>query len=91
MFVAAQRCIYPLRQSSLSPSIDNTLRMRTIEDMQKVLNDGAADAISMCRPFIMNPSLVEDFRQGLTNRSACTSCNKCMETMREGRLRCILV
>ena len=65
--------------------------MRTMKDMQRVLDDGVADAISMCRPFIMNPHLVRDFREGLSNSSGCTSCNECMATMREGQLRCVLV
>jgi 2,4-dienoyl-CoA reductase-like NADH-dependent reductase (Old Yellow Enzyme family) len=64
--------------------------MRTMQDMQSVLDDGVADAISMCRPFIMNPRLVRDFREGLSSSSGCTSCNECMTTMREGQLRCVL-
>jgi 2,4-dienoyl-CoA reductase-like NADH-dependent reductase (Old Yellow Enzyme family) len=63
--------------------------MRNLKDMQQVLDDGIADAISMCRPFIMNPGLVRDFRRG-ANSSGCTSCNRCMALMREGQLRCVL-
>ena len=65
--------------------------MRKVRDMQKVLDENTADAVSMCRPFIMNPNLVEDLRKGLSDGSACTSCNECMATMRDGNLRCVLV
>ena len=65
--------------------------MRSMKDMQAVLDGGVADAISLCRPFIMNPFLVRDFRTGRADTSGCTSCNGCMATMREGQLRCVLV
>jgi 2,4-dienoyl-CoA reductase-like NADH-dependent reductase (Old Yellow Enzyme family) len=64
--------------------------MRTVKDMQKVLDEGLADAISMCRPFIMNPHLVSDLRRGLLDSTRCTSCNECMATMGEGQLHCVL-
>jgi 2,4-dienoyl-CoA reductase-like NADH-dependent reductase (Old Yellow Enzyme family) len=63
--------------------------IRAIKDMQNVLDEGVADAISMCRPFIMNPNLVRDLRQGLAVSSACTSCNECMIRMNEGKLSCV--
>ena len=65
--------------------------MRTLKDMQQVLDAGMADAVSLCRPFIMNPHLVADLRGGMSVSSGCTSCNGCMATMREGQLRCVLV
>ncbi len=65
--------------------------MRSIKDMQAILDEGTADAISMCRPFVMNPHLIRDLRAGATDGSQCTSCNECMARMREGRLRCVLV
>ena len=52
--------------------------MRQLRDMQSVLNDGIADAVSMCRPFILDPYIVREFREGLVNASDCTSCNDCM-------------
>ena len=63
--------------------------MRKLRDMQGVLDEGIADAVSMCRPFIMNPRLVRDLRDGASDTVGCTSCNECMATMREGQLRCV--
>ena len=51
--------------------------LRKISDMKAVIEEGVADAISMCRPFIMDPYLVKKFRQGTVENSECTSCNGC--------------
>ena len=64
--------------------------MRRLKDMQGVLDSGIADAVSMCRPFIMNPHLVRELREHKAAGSGCTSCNECMATMGQGRLRCVL-
>jgi 2,4-dienoyl-CoA reductase-like NADH-dependent reductase (Old Yellow Enzyme family) len=51
--------------------------MRKLADMEQVVKSGTADAVSMCRPFIMDPYLVKKFREGTTDSSGCTSCNGC--------------
>ena len=65
--------------------------MRKVQDMQAVLDEGVADAISMCRPFIMDSHIVRKFHEELTNDSECTSCNGCLGPVREKELRCILI
>ncbi len=62
--------------------------MRNLSDMEKVVDEGVADAISMCRPFIMDQHIVKKFRQGSSKKSLCTSCNKCIPTMQERNLHC---
>lgn len=62
--------------------------MRNLQDMQAVLDEGMADAVSMCRPFIMDPHLVKHLREGLTELSECISCNKCLGQSRLGHLSC---
>ncbi len=64
--------------------------MRSLTEMQGILDSGVADAVSLCRPFIMEPHLVRDLREHRSAGSLCTSCNKCMGTMGQGRLRCVL-
>ncbi len=78
-------------RNSLSLPVILVGGMRSLKDMQQVIDNGVADAVSMCRPFIMNPHLVRDLRHGMSSGSECTSCNACMATMREGRLRCVVV
>ncbi len=65
--------------------------MRNLADMQAIIEAGEADAVSMCRPFIMDPWLVKHIKEGVTRSSKCTSCNECMTLMRESRLSCVLV
>ena len=65
--------------------------MRKLQDMKAVIDEGVADAISMCRPFIMAPQLVNNFREGLTDSSGCVSCNECLAEMGRGQLRCTRV
>jgi 2,4-dienoyl-CoA reductase-like NADH-dependent reductase (Old Yellow Enzyme family) len=64
--------------------------MRDLKDMQTVLDDGIADAVSFCRPFIQDPSIISKFKKGETTRSACTSCNECLEEMIHGNIHCVL-
>ncbi len=51
---------------------------RRVEQMEKLIEEGNADAISMCRPFIREPYLVKRIREGKTKEAACISCNKCV-------------
>jgi len=51
--------------------------MRSVDHMENTLKDGAVDFISMCRPFIREPNIVNKFREGKTAEVACVSCNRC--------------
>lgn len=62
--------------------------MRNLSEMESILDDGIADAISMCRPFIMDQHIVRKFEEGSSQKSLCTSCNKCIQTMLERNLHC---
>ncbi|MDH4207415.1 MAG: NADH:flavin oxidoreductase [Anaerolineae bacterium] len=50
--------------------------MRSREVMERVLEEGAANFISMSRPLIRQPDLPLRFRQG-EKRAPCVSCNRC--------------
>jgi 2,4-dienoyl-CoA reductase-like NADH-dependent reductase (Old Yellow Enzyme family) len=64
---------------------------RTLREMEQVVEEKKADAVSMCRPFIMDPYLVKKLREGTAEGSACISCNECIKEMHAGRIRCVLV
>ncbi|UCD09081.1 MAG: NADH:flavin oxidoreductase [Dehalococcoidales bacterium] len=65
--------------------------LRNISDMKAVIEDGIADAISMCRPFIMDPYVVKKIRQGNIKNSECTSCNGCIGRRKNPNLlECVL-
>jgi 2,4-dienoyl-CoA reductase-like NADH-dependent reductase (Old Yellow Enzyme family) len=62
---------------------------RRLEDMRKLVESGDADALSLCRPFVMDQRLVRDLQSGKATRSECTSCNACIQEMHKGTLHCV--
>jgi 2,4-dienoyl-CoA reductase-like NADH-dependent reductase (Old Yellow Enzyme family) len=62
---------------------------RRLADMQGVVEGGVADAISLCRPFIMDQHLVRKLRTGILSRSDCSSCNGCIQEMHRRNLHCV--
>lgn len=64
--------------------------LRTVALMEEVLDKGEADFISLCRPLVREPYIINDWKKGDRRRSACISCNKCLERLRkDGTLHCI--
>jgi 2,4-dienoyl-CoA reductase-like NADH-dependent reductase (Old Yellow Enzyme family) len=53
--------------------------LRHVDFMEKVLEEGTVDIISMSRPFIREIRLVDDLRKG-SPQVACVNCNKCLAT-----------
>ena len=51
--------------------------LRSLDVMETVVQNGTCDLVSMSRPFIREPDLVNAFEQGRTTQAACISCNKC--------------
>ena len=64
--------------------------LRTFELMEEIINRNEADAVSLCRPLIRQPGIVNAWMNGDRSRPTCISCNKCLEAIinRES-LRCI--
>ncbi len=52
--------------------------MRTVSVMEKILQEGEADFISLCRPLIREPEFPNLIRRGLAQRSSCLNCNLCL-------------
>lgn len=64
--------------------------LRSFELMEEIIKNNEADLISLSRPLIREPSLINDWKRGDRHRSKCTSCNKCLEVLRKGEtLRCV--
>lgn len=64
--------------------------LRTFELMEEVVQKGEADLISLSRPFVREPGIIEDWKSGNYRRALCVSCNKCVEALRQGgKLNCI--
>lgn len=63
--------------------------LRRVAHMEALLEEGAADMVSMARPFIREPHLVRRIREGRAEGSTCTSCNKCFALIAaDSPLRC---
>lgn len=52
--------------------------LRRLSHMQELVENGLTDFISMSRPFIREPKLVVDFKEGKKDIAACESCNRCL-------------
>lgn len=62
------------------------IRKRAV--MDSVLEKGHADYISMCRPFILEPSLVKHLQSGKSEVARCNDCGFCMFGIFHNPLRC---
>jgi len=51
---------------------------------QGLVEQGVADYVSMCRPFIREPDLINRWISGDLRKAACTSCNNCVEQVKKG-------
>lgn len=59
-----------------------------VSDMEKILSDGKADFISMCRPFICEPNLALKLRNGQAE-AKCIMCNYCGLVIEKEPTRCL--
>lgn len=62
---------------TVSASVINVCGFRTPEVIEKWLNAGRLEAISLCRPLISEPGLIKRWADGDRRKSRCLSCNKC--------------
>jgi len=64
--------------------------LRTLELMEEVVQKRECDFVSLCRPFIREPKIVNDWQRGDRHKARCISCNLCIEARRRGeKLRCV--
>ncbi len=59
--------------------------IRSYNVARQLIEQGVADYISMCRPFICEPDLVNRWQAGNLTTAACISCNNCVEQVKAGR------
>jgi 2,4-dienoyl-CoA reductase-like NADH-dependent reductase (Old Yellow Enzyme family) len=60
---------------------------RKFKDMEKAVKDGTAELISLSRPLIREPNLVQMMMNG-RKTSRCCSCGDCFLTMSFGQVHC---
>ncbi|MDO0825991.1 NADH:flavin oxidoreductase [Desulfosporosinus nitroreducens] len=65
--------------------------IRSYELAEKLVETGDVDYISMCRPFIMEPGLINRWASGDHSKALCKSDNACLESGRKGTgVRCFV-
>jgi 2,4-dienoyl-CoA reductase-like NADH-dependent reductase (Old Yellow Enzyme family) len=64
--------------------------MRSLPVMEGAIESGAVDCISLCRPLIREPDLIQRWKSGDTRPADCISCGACLKTDKEGKgeIRC---
>ena len=59
--------------------------IRSFEVAERLVDDGMADYISMCRPFIREPDLINRWKTGDHRKAECKSDNLCFKPGLEGK------
>jgi 2,4-dienoyl-CoA reductase-like NADH-dependent reductase (Old Yellow Enzyme family) len=59
--------------------------IRSYSVAERLLAEGTADYISMCRPFIREPDLVNRWKAGDLRKATCISCNNCVQIAQHGK------
>ena len=64
--------------------------LRSFDLMEEVIKKREADFLSLCRPLIREPGIINDWKRGDRHRARCISCNKCFDAILKGeQLHCV--
>lgn len=64
--------------------------LRSFDLLEKIVGDGQVDFVSMCRPFIREPHLVNRWQGNNQKPATCISCNLCLKrVLQEEPLECV--
>ena len=64
--------------------------LRTFELMEEIIQNKEADFISLSRPLIREPGIINEWKRGDHNRAKCISCNECFDSLLKGKtLACV--
>ena len=65
--------------------------IRSFEVAERIVNSGIADYISMSRPFIREPDLINRWKSGDRSKAACLSDSRCFVPARTGKgIYCVM-
>ena len=62
--------------------------IRNISDINSIISEKKADYVSMCRPFIIEPDIVNKFKEGKQDASKCIECCHCMFRKESSPVKC---
>jgi 2,4-dienoyl-CoA reductase-like NADH-dependent reductase (Old Yellow Enzyme family) len=64
--------------------------LRTFELMEEIIQNKEADFVSLSRPLIREPGIINEWKRGDRHRAECISCNECFESLLKGKtLACV--
>ena len=69
-------------------TIMNVGGVRSLKDAEYAINNCGMSMVGMCRPFIREPLLLNQWYNGKKTTCDCKSCNQCMTFLRQGKLKC---
>lgn len=77
---------------AISSAVDVPLMLvggiRKLADMKDIVRSGDAQFISLCRPFILEPSLVNKLANRKQEQSRCIDCGYCIAAVADGSVKC---
>jgi 2,4-dienoyl-CoA reductase-like NADH-dependent reductase (Old Yellow Enzyme family) len=64
--------------------------LRTFKLMEEIIQKKEADFISLSRPLIREPGIINEWKGGDRHKAKCMSCNECFESLLKGKtLECV--
>jgi len=62
--------------------------IRKLEDIKNIIENTEIDFVSMCRPFIIEPNIVNKFQEHQSVESKCIDCGYCLLGVASKKLKC---
>lgn len=62
--------------------------IKRLDDIERIISQDQADYVSMSRAFIIEPDIVNRFKEGNQTESKCISCNFCITCIESMPFRC---
>lgn len=59
-----------------------------LDDIESTINEDGIDFVSMSRPLILEPGLINKFKEAKAQKAKCLSCNYCLAGLYGGPMRC---
>ena len=103
LMLGVQKLLFPFHEAyflsyaeKLRPLLNIPLILvggiRSPEAVEKVIESGAADLVSMARPLVREPGLPNRWLNGDQQPAQCVSCNRCLgETEQGNKLKCYYI
>ncbi len=64
--------------------------IRSLETAERLVNEGYADYISICRPLVREPDLIKRWASGDRRRATCISDSLCRDAAFSGGIHCVV-